>query len=111
VDQTDFLLGRKETSSREGILLFCADRLEAAKWRNWKLAFYDEEHNWFTPPLKLGTPKLFNLILDPKEEFPVTVENTWAVEPMTKMIAQFIGSLKRNPPIAPGTPDPYTPPK
>jgi len=109
VDQTEFLLGKKETSNREGILLFNADRLEAAKWRNWKLAFYDEEHNWFTPPLKLGTPKLFNLILDPKEEFPVTVENTWAIAPMMKMIAEFMGSLKKNPPIQPGTPDPYTP--
>jgi arylsulfatase A-like enzyme len=111
VDQADFLLGKKETSNRDGILLFNADRLEAAKWRNWKLAFYDEEHNWFSPPLKLGTPKLFNLILDPKEEFPVTVENTWAVEPMTKMIGKFMGSLKTNPLIQPGTPDPFTPPK
>jgi hypothetical protein len=111
VDQTDFLLGKKETSNREGILLFCADRLEAIKWRNWKLALYDEELNWYTPPLKLGTPKLFNLVLDPKEEFPVTVQNTWAVEPMTKMIAAFELSMRKNPPIAPGTPDPYTPPK
>jgi arylsulfatase len=111
VDQTDFLLGKKETSNREGILLFLADRLQAAKWRNWKLHLYDEMHNWFTPPLKLGTPKLFNLILDPKEEFPVTVENTWAIEPMTKMMAAFEMSLRKAPPIAPGTPDPYTPQK
>jgi arylsulfatase A-like enzyme len=111
VDQADFLLGQKETSNREGLLLFCADRLEAIKWRNWKLALYDEELNWFTPPLKLGTPKLFNLILDPKEEFPVTVQNTWAVEPMTKMIGKFYLGLQQNPLIAPGTPDPYTPAK
>jgi arylsulfatase len=111
VDQTDFLLGKKETSNREGILLFLADRLQAVKWRNWKLHLYDEMHNWFTPPLKLGTPKLFNLILDPKEEFPVTVENTWAVEPMTKMIAAFELSAQKYPLIAPGTPDPYVAPK
>jgi len=110
VDQTDFLLGKKESSNREGILLFLADRLQAVKWRNWKLHLYDEMHNWFTPPLALGTPKLFNLILDPKEEFPVTVENTWAVTPMTKMIAEFQASITKNPPVAPGTPDPYTPP-
>ena len=110
VDQTDFLLGKKESSNREGILLFLADRLQAVKWRNWKLHLYDEMHNWFTPPLALGTPKLFNLILDPKEEFPVTVENTWAVTPMTKMIAEFQASITKNPPIAPGTPDPYSPP-
>ncbi len=111
VDQTDFLLGKKETSNREGLLLFCADRLEAIKWRNWKLALYDEELNWFTPPLKLGTPKLFNLVLDPKEEFPVTVQNTWAIDPMTKLIAAFELSRRKTPLIAPGTPDPYTPAK
>jgi arylsulfatase len=110
VDQSDFLMGKKETSNREGILLFNADRLEAVKWRNWKLHLYNEQHNWFTPPLVLGTPKLFNLILDPKEEFPVTVENTWAITPMTKMIAEFQASLQKNPVIAPGTPDPYLPP-
>ena len=61
--------------------------------------------------MRLGTPKLFNLILDPKEEFPVTVENTWAIAPMMKMIAEFEASVKTTPLIASGTPDPYTPPK
>ena len=38
---------------------------ETVKWHNWKLVFYGEEHDWRTPPAKLGTPKLFNLITDP----------------------------------------------
>ena len=106
VDQTDFLLGKKEKSNREGILLFCADRLEAVKWRDWKIHLYDEQRDWFSPPLKLGVPKLFNLILDPKEEYHQTmIENTWAALPMTKMIAEFDQSMKKYPSIAPGTPD------
>jgi arylsulfatase len=28
-----------------------------------------------------------------------------------KVVAEFEASLKKYPPIAPGTPDPYTPPK
>jgi hypothetical protein len=28
-----------------------------------------------------------------------------------KIVAEFEESLKHHPPIAPGTPDPYTPPK
>jgi arylsulfatase A-like enzyme len=111
VDQTDFLLGEMDTSKRDGILLFNADRLEAVKWTNWKLHLYDEQYNWFTPPAKLGTPKLFNLILDPKEEFPVTVQNTWAVTPITTMIAEFAASTQKYPLIVPGTPDPYMPPQ
>ena len=78
VDQTDFLLGESEKSSREGFPVFVADRLEAVKWRNWKVVFYDEERDWWTPPLKLGVPKAFDLITDPKEEYPQTgLRNSW----------------------------------
>ena len=35
-----------------------------------KVVFYDEERDWWTPPLKLGVPKAFDLIIDPKEEYP-----------------------------------------
>jgi len=41
---------------------------------------------------KLGVPKICDLFSDPKEEW------------------RFEESLKRYPPIAPGTPDPYRPP-
>jgi arylsulfatase A-like enzyme len=112
VDQTDFLLGEKETSNREGFPVFVADRLEAVKWRNWKVVFYDEQRDWWTPLAKLGTPKLFNLITDPTEEYPqTTMENTWVAAPTMKIAADFMESLKKFPPIEPGTPDPYTPPK
>jgi uncharacterized sulfatase len=35
LDQSDFLLGRTEKSAREGFPIFCAERLQAVKWRNW----------------------------------------------------------------------------
>jgi len=112
MDQTDFLLGKKESSNREGFPVFVADRLEAVKWHNWKLVFYDEEHDWWTPPAKLGTPKLFNLITDPQEEYPQpSLENSWVAAPTMRIAAQFMESLRRYPPIEPGTPDPYSPPK
>jgi arylsulfatase A-like enzyme len=62
VDQTNFLLGTSEKSNREGFPVFVADRLEAVKWRNWKVVFYDEQRDWWTPPVKLGVPKAFDLI-------------------------------------------------
>ena len=111
VDQSEFLLGKSEKSAREGFPIWCADRLTAVKWRNWKLAFYGEQHDWFTPPVKLGFPQTFNLILDPKEEYPGALENTWVMVPVNKLIAEFMGSTTKNPFIAPGTPDPYTPPQ
>ena len=74
-----------------------------------ELHLYDEMHDWFTPPLKLGTPKLFNLILDPKNN--------------SRLRSKTLGrrahdqddrrstEQRKNPLIAPGTPDPYAPPK
>ncbi len=112
VDQSEFLLGKFERSAREGFPVFVADRMEAVKWKNWKMAFYEQERDWWSPPIKLGVPKIFDLISDPKEEYGATLTpNAWVGGPMMKIVAEFEQSLKRYPPIAPGTPDPYTPPR
>ncbi len=112
VDQADFLFGRTEKSSREGFPVFVADRLEAVKWNDWKMVFYAEQRDWWSPPIKLGVPKAFNLITDPKEEYTDTgPRESWVAEPMIKIVEEFERSLKQHPPISPGTPDPYTPPK
>jgi len=111
VDQTDFLTGKSERSNRDGFPVFVADRLEAVKWRNWKLVFYDEQRDWCSPPTRLGTPKAFDLITDPKEEYPETaLRNTWNARPVMNIVVEFEKTMKKYPPIAPGTPDPYTPP-
>jgi arylsulfatase A-like enzyme len=111
-DQSDFLLGKADKSNREGFPVFVADRLEAVKWRNWKVAFYDEQRDWWTPPTKLGTPKAFDLITDPKEEYPATaVRNSWNAVPVMRIVTEFEQSVRDYPPIVPGTPDPYTPSK
>jgi arylsulfatase len=39
------------------------------------------------------------------------VPDGWVGGPMMKVVAEFEESLKKYPPIAPGTPDPYTPRK
>jgi arylsulfatase len=39
VDQSGFFQGAATKSAREGILVFCADRLQAVKWRNYKVHF------------------------------------------------------------------------
>jgi len=104
--------GAADHSAREGFPAFVADRLEAVKWRNWKVVFYDEQRDWWSPPVKLGSPKAFDLLTDPKEEYPATaLRNTWNAGPVMKIAAELEQSLKKFPPIAPGTPDPYTPPK
>src|SRR5258706_4772973 len=39
LDQSPFFLGKTEKSAREGILVWCADRLQAVKWHNYKVHF------------------------------------------------------------------------
>jgi arylsulfatase A-like enzyme len=110
VDQSDFFLGKQESSNREGFVVYVADRLSAVKWRNWKMHLIRQE-NIFDPPIKLPLPRLINLLTDLKEERDVVAYNTWVMEPMMKILGGFLQSLKKHPPIPAGTPDPYVPPK
>ncbi|MXV53213.1 sulfatase-like hydrolase/transferase [Pedobacter sp. HMF7647] len=110
VDQSDFFFG-KAKSNREGFPVFVADRLEAVKWKNFKMAFYEAEREWWSPPTKLGVPQIFDLYTDPKEEYPATLTpNAWVGGFMMKIIGDFEKSLVKYPLIKPGTPDPYLPP-
>jgi len=108
VDQSDFFLGKTQTSAREGFPIWCADRLTAVKWRNWKLHFFRQD-TMFDPPVKLGIPFIINLFTDPREENPTA--DTWVVTPMLKLVGAFNATTKDHPLIPMGTPDPYTPVK
>ena len=108
VDQSDFFLGKTEKSAREGFPIWGADRLQAVKWRNWKLHFMRQD-TMFDPPVKNPTPTIYNLFTDPREEKPTA--DSWVVGPILKIVGEFEQSVKQHPLIPMGTPDPYTPPK
>ena len=110
VDQLDFLLGKQESSNREGFPAYVADRLSAVKWRNWKAHLIWQE-NMYDPPMRLPLPKIINLLTDLKEERDVGAKNSWVADAVVRIIGELEGSLKKYPPIKVGTPDPYTPPK
>lgn len=108
VDQRDFLLGKTEKSNREGFPCYVGDVLHSVKWRNWKAHFVWQEY-MFDPPQKLSTPRLHNLIEDPRERNNVASMNSWVYHPVFKIVSDFEASLKREPPIPPGTLDPWKP--
>src|SRR5262249_19268547 len=110
VDQSNFFQGRTEKSAREGILIWCADRLQAVKWRNFKVHFYKQD-TMVSPAAKLGIPLLFNLYTNPREDEEKVATDTWIIRPALKMVAEFEESVKKHPLIAMGTPEPYTPPR
>ena len=108
VDQSDFFTGRTEKSAREGILVFCADRLQAVKWKNFKVHFYQQD-TMVSPPVKLAIPFLFNLYTNPREDTDKQITDSWVIGPVLKMVGEFEASTKKHPLIAMGTPDPYLP--
>ncbi|MGH8790185.1 MAG: arylsulfatase [Cupriavidus necator] len=108
VDQSDFFRGKSDKSKREGFPIWVADRLQAVKWRNFKLHFYQQD-TMFSPPVKLPVPRSYNLYTNPREEDDKIVINSWLVGPALKLIGDFNASLKQAPLIPMGTPDPYTP--
>lgn len=108
VDQTAFLLGQQEKSSREGFACYVGGTLYAVKWRNWKAHFVWQEY-MFDPPQPLPNPRLHNLVDDPKERNSVASLNTWVYHPVMRIVDEMQASLQREPPIEPGTPDPYQP--
>ena len=110
VDQMDFFLGTKENSNREGFPAYVADRLQAVKWRNWKMHLIWQV-NMYDAPQRLPLPRVINLLTDLKEERDVLIQDGWVTYPMMKIMNDFAESLKKFPPIKMGTPDPYYPSK
>jgi arylsulfatase len=51
-----------------------------------------------------------NLEWDPREEHAVDFPHAWVAHPVAAAAGTFLASLATEPPIKPGTPDPYTPP-
>jgi arylsulfatase len=108
VVQSGLFLGQTETSAREGILIFVSDRLQALKWRNYKVHFYQQE-TMVSPPVKLALPLLVNLYVNPREDADKPSLDSWIMGPALRMIAEFEESVKKDPLIPMGTPDPYRP--
>lgn len=113
IDQSDFILGEKETSNRDGFPVYNGDEMFAYKWKNWKMHLI-ELNSMFGAPAKLNMPHLYNLIEDPKEMYTidqVDISGSWVFPVMFEKIVDFQKTLIIEPPIQLGTPDPYEPNK
>jgi arylsulfatase A-like enzyme len=110
MDMRDFLLGEAERSGRDTVLCLQGNRLQAVKWRQWKLHLFQQDamSSTWTP---YNAPHLHNLEWDPREEHDILFPHGWVVHPMAAAIGAFLKTLATEPPIKAGAPDPYTPPK
>ncbi len=110
VDQSEFFLGKQKRSNRDGVIIYQGAKVNGVKWKNWKV-FFNELDSIFSPTLAYDTPKIYNLMTDPGERLNVLFPNTWVAQKALPQLTEHAKSLRKEPPIKPGTPDPYKPPK
>ena len=110
IEMKDFFLGKEKTSGRESVIVYMGNDLYGIKWRNWKLHF-KELDTWAGEVKEYGVPKLYNLYSDMSERENVFFADAWVSKAASPKLVEHAASLKREPPIKPGTPDPYEPPK
>jgi arylsulfatase len=110
IDMTDFFLGKRKKSGREGFIVYMGKEIFAVKWRNWKLHF-KEQNSAFDKLTIYTMPRVYDLLRDPQERDNVLFPNTWVPKAALPQLEEHIASLGTHPPIPTGAPDPYSPPK
>jgi arylsulfatase len=110
IDMSDFLLGKRKESGREGFVVYMGNDVFGVKWRNWKLHF-KEQSGWNGVLREYTMPRLYNLMNDPRENDNVLFPHTWVPKAALSLLTEHVASLQKYPPIAAGAPDPYKPPK
>jgi arylsulfatase len=111
VDQSAFFTGATEQSKRESVVVYVGKELYGVKWRDWKMMVKEVSTIGGDAVRSYGVPLFYNLLLDPKEEHPVlnAPPNFWVRYPAGQVLVDHAKSLQEEPPIPPGTPDPYRP--
>lgn len=110
IDMSDFLVGKKEGSGRDGFIVYMGNDIFGVKWRDWKLHF-KEQTGWNGVLREYTMPRIYNLISDPQERDNVLFPHTWVPKAALPQLEQHVISLKKYPPIPAGAPDPYKPPR
>ena len=100
MDMRDFLLGDAEKSGRDTILCFQGNRLQAVKWRQWKITCSSRTTSSTWTPYNM--PHLHNLEWDPREEHEVDFPHAWVAHPMAAAAGAFMKTLAIEPRSSPG---------
>lgn len=110
VDQRAFFEGQQDNSAREGFPFWMGETLYGVKWRNFKLVMY-KQATFFEPALKLATPQVINLLVDPGERKPAALPylHSWTAAHFNNILRDFAESVRREPLIPAGAPVDYVP--
>lgn len=110
MDMSEFLVGEKTKSGRDGFIVYMGNDVFGVKWRNWKLHF-NEQTGWNGVMLQYTMPRVYNLMNDPRELDNVLFPHTWVPKAALPQLEEHVASLKEFPPVPTGAPDPYEPPE
>ena len=106
VDQTDVLTGKSVMGNRESLLTFSGADLVAARWKQWRLYFRDMALTGTGPQMLGGMyvssaplyfPKVYNIEMDQHEDLNIGGNNLWPMEPVAKVVGEYLESLKKYP--------------
>ena len=104
-DQSDFFMGKADTSARESVIIYIGNELFGAKWRNWKILLkeIDDSRNGYAV-MDMAYASVYNLLVDPKEEVPELnyLNDTWVDFPLYQVLEDHEASIAADP----GSPDP-----
>jgi arylsulfatase len=86
------------------------ETMYGVKWQNFKIVFVAKE-SFAAPEMKLATPWVINLDVDPKEEKPYNYPylHTWTMAHVGKILNAFQSSIQKEPLIPAGAPLDYEP--
>ncbi|MFY0628203.1 MAG: arylsulfatase [Reichenbachiella sp.] len=110
IDMSNFFIGKTEKSGRDGFVVYMGKDIFGVKWKNWKLHF-NEQNSWNDQKTSYTMPRVYNLMTDPQEKDNVLFPHTWVPRVALGQLTEHVISLKQNPPVPTGAPDPYLPKK
>ena len=94
------LTGGRAVLEREPVVYFHGRDVHAARWGNWKLHFARSNAEMYSAApeggrrsLRLSSPELYNLKLDPDESADVAAENPGVVEQMSAYVEKLMGGF------------------
>lgn len=128
INQTDFFLGKQENSNREWFPIYVSNKLNAVKYKNWKIHYAWQElmRDSVTP---IDKPIVFNLITNPQEHREIKPsrytrfyysdedrskqekEDSIIITKANKLVDEHLKTFEKYPAIPLFTPEPYLPPK
>jgi len=105
VDQSDFLLGKKDKSGREYIVTYVGNRVFSVKWRTLKVHFYTAEGT-FSPIVEHTFPQVYDIKNDPGETRELWqaegYSHLWVMKPVMDILSALSQSMLEYPNINPG---------